>query len=87
MVNQTAIQNAINEVIEYTNTRIIGWYENAKSDYGIVGAGKAHYNKDNNEVVVEYTENGESKTWSMAYYPEYLREPMSWVYNCWSELA
>jgi len=80
--------NQIHEMINYTNQRIGSWYVNAKKDFGVKGSGKAHYSKENNEVVVEYTENGVQSTWKMAYYPEYIKEQsINWVYNCWSELA
>lgn len=77
----------IQDVIDYTNTMIISWYDLAKRDYGVVGSGKAHYNKDKNCVVVEYVENGEEKQWAMAFYPEYLENGIDWVYKCWQELS
>ena len=77
----------IQNMIEYTNDRILNWYRNAKREYGVIGAGKAHYNKGNDSVVIEYTENGISSTWEMAFYPEYLSNGKDWVFNCWSELA
>jgi len=73
-------------LIEYTNNRIANWYYNAKKDYGVVGHGEVKFTDDS--VIVEYVENGEAKTWSMAFYPEYLKtEKIDWVFNCWSELA
>ena len=77
----------IQDIIDHTDARIVDWYELAKTDFDIIGAGKAHYNKDQNKVVVEYTENGVQTTWEMAWYPEYISNDISWVYNCWSELA
>jgi hypothetical protein len=77
----------IQNVINYTDEKILNWYESAKREYNVIGAGKTHYNKANNEIVVEYTENGDSKTWSMAFYPEYLENGIDWVYKCWQELS
>ena len=78
----------INKMIQYTNDEIKRWYKEASLSYGVRGAGNAHYNKQNNEVVVEYVENGVQQTWRMAYYPEYINEHnISWVFNCWAELA
>ena len=76
-------QNAIN----YTQEKITAWYKDAKKDYNVNGSGTAHYNKVENEVVVEYIEDGVQKTWSMAFYPEYLENGIDWIFNCWSELA
>ena len=78
----------IQAMIEFTNSKIESWYKEVFNSYGIKGAGKAHYNKQNDEVVVEYTENGKQQTWSMPFYPEYLEDNgLSWVFNCWMELA
>jgi hypothetical protein len=73
-------------LIEYTNNRIANWYYNAKKDYGVIGHGKVRFTEDS--VIVDYVENGKEKTWSMAFYPEYLKEQkIDWVFNCWMELA
>ena len=73
-------------LIEYTNNRIANWYYNAKLDYGVIGSGKVRFTEDT--VIVDYIENGESKTWSMAFHPEYLKEQkIDYVFNCWMELA
>ena len=77
----------IQEVINHTDSRIEDWYLTVKREYGVKGAGKTHYNKKENSIVVEYTENGVQKTWSMAFYPEYLSNGINWVFDCWSELA
>jgi len=84
MITEAHIQT----MIQYTNSKIESWYKEVLNTYGIKGSGKAHYNKQSNEVVVEYVENGKQKTWSMAFYPEYLEDNgIAWVYNCWMELA
>ena len=73
-------------LIDYTNNRIAQWYYNAKKDFGVVGSGKVRFTEDS--VIVDYIENGEEKTWSMAFYSEYLKnQKIDWVFNCWSELA
>ena len=74
------------EVISYTNTKLVSWYINAKSDYNVTGSGQLRFTEDS--AIIEYIENGQQKTWSMAFYPEYLQEQkIDWVYNCWMELA
>jgi len=77
------IQNAI----DHTQEKIKTWYEQVKTDYNVIGSGTAHYNKSKNEVVVEHIEDGIQKTWSMAFYPEYLENGIDWIFNCWSELV
>lgn len=83
----TTSNSAIQDIVNYTDDKIITWYKNAKLDYGVVGAGKTHYNKSNDSIVVEYTENGVCKTWEMAFYEEYVENGIDWVYRCWQELA
>lgn len=87
MCQQKTENMTINEIIKHTDSRIEEWYVSAKRDYNVKGAGKAHYNKKENSIVVEYTENGVQKTWSMAFYPEYISNGINWIFNCWSELA
>lgn len=80
--------NTIQEVVDYTNQRIKGWYQSAAEQGLCKGAGTCHYNKANNEIVVEYTEDGVQATWRMAFYEEYLADnDINWVYHCWMELA
>ena len=79
---------SIENLIEYTNLELVRWYENVKSEYGVIGFGETKYNESNNTITVDYTEEGTQNTWSMAFYPEYLKEQkISWVFNCWMELA
>jgi hypothetical protein len=73
-------------VTDYTNNKIANWYLNAKKEYGVIGSGKVRFTSDS--VIVDYTENGEDKSWSMAFYPEYLKDhKIDYIFNCWSELA
>lgn len=78
---------AIEKVINYTNVRIRNWYRTVKKDHDVDGSGKAFYNEAENKVVVEYTENGEAKTWEMAFYPEYLSSGLGYIFHCWGSLA
>ena len=74
------------ELTIFTNTQISNWYENALIDYGVVGSGSVSFTEDS--VIVDYIENGTKKNWSMAFYPDYLKEQkIDWVYNCWSSMA
>ena len=77
----------IKDIINFTDEKNSNWYANAKRDYGVVGSGKTSYDAEENEITVEYIENGENKSWSMAFYPEYLSNGIDWVFNCWSELS
>ena len=73
-------------LIEYTNKRISNWYVNARIDYGVIGHGKLRF--EDNKAIVDYVENGEQKTWSMPFYPEYLKEQkINWIFDCWMSLG
>lgn len=78
----------IQGLIEYTNSEIDRWYENVRKEYGVIGFGDTKYDKDNDQIVIEYTEDGNSNTWSLPFYEEYLKtQKISWVFDCWTELA
>lgn len=78
----------IQGLIEYTNSEIDRWYENVRKEYGVIGFGDTKYDKDNDQIVIEYTEEGNSNTWSLPFYEEYLKtQKISWVFDCWTELA
>lgn len=78
----------IQGLIEYTNSEIDRWYENVKEEYGVIGFGNAKYDKENDQIVVEYTEDGNANTWSLPFYEEYLKsQKISWVFDCWTELV
>jgi len=74
------------KLIAYTNFRLNNWYANVYEEYGVIGSGSVRFTNDS--VIVDYIENGVKKEWSMAFYPEYLKQQaIDWVFNCWSELA
>ena len=74
------------KVIDHTNKKIKGWYKNAKQDHGVVGRGKTSIKDD--EIIVDYVENGKKKSWSMAYYPSYVDDNgLDYFYNVWMEQA
>jgi hypothetical protein len=74
------------KLANYTNSRIENWYRNAKLDYGVTGHGKVRFGE--NEVFIDYTENGVEKTWSMAFYPEYiLNNGISYIFDVWMDEA
>lgn len=78
----------IQGLIEYTNSEIDRWYENVRKEYGVIGFGDTKYDKGNDQIVIEYTEDGNSNTWSLPFYEEYLKtQKISWVFDCWTELA
>ena len=70
-------------LINYTNERLNNWYKNAKQDFNVVGSATCKI--EGNGFIVNYTENGVSKTWSMAFYPEYVSENgLNYFFDCWS---
>lgn len=76
---KTQIQN-------YTNNKLNNWYKNAKIDYNLTGFGTTKIM--GNEIKIDFTENGVSKTWSMAFYPEYATDNgLDYFFNVWSEEA
>lgn len=77
----------IQDIVNITDSKIINWYSNAKSEYGVIGSGKTSYCSIKKEISVVYTENGITNNWSMDFYPEYIRNGNNWVFNCWQELA
>lgn len=79
---------SIQEMLTWTNYRLAQWYEQVKTDYNIEGTAIAIHSADTNEVIINYTENGKSHIWSMAFYPEYcIEQKIDYVFMCWSELA
>ena len=73
-------------LIDYTNERLQNWYYNVKKDYGVIGSGSVRFTDDS--AIVDYIEDGIKKEWSIAFYPEYLKDhKMDYIFNCWSELA
>jgi len=80
-------EQKITAMIAHTNERINAWYESTLEFHGLEGKGFATYNEAENKVTVEYTEEGEDKVWSMAFYPEYISNGFNYVYNCWMEQA
>lgn len=70
--------------IQTTNAKLIGWYRNAKLDYGVIGSAKARI--DGNMFVIDYTENGVEKTWSMQFWAE-ERYDFDYFYDVWMEQA
>ncbi len=83
----TTANNSIETtVINTTNQKISEWYTKAAVDCGVVGQGACRIEGD--QIIVDYTENGEEKTWSMAYYPEYVEDNgVNYFYNVWEEEA
>lgn len=69
----------------HINKKLANWYLNAKRDHGIVGSGSVRF--ENELAIIDYIENGVSKTWSMVFYPEYISNGLDWVYDVWMEEA
>ena len=74
------------KLINYTNARLKNWYKNAKLDYNVTGSATARI--ENNTFIIDYVENGISKTWQMCFYVEYLDcMEIDYFYNVWMEEA
>lgn len=74
------------QIENYTNNKLNNWYKNAKLDFNVYGSGTTKIEK--NEIKINYTENGVSKIWSMAFYPEYATENgLGYFFNVWAEQA
>jgi len=83
MINTTT---KINALISNTNAKINSWYETAKEDHGVIGKGQARVELETNILIIDYNEDGETKSWNMPFYVEYLdTESINFFYNCWAE--
>ncbi|ASK29752.1 hypothetical protein CEY12_06365 [Chryseobacterium sp. T16E-39] len=69
------------EVITYTNEKLNDWYKKAK-EYGVNGVAIAFLH--NNQIVIDYSENGVNGRFSLDHYED---EAMDYVFNVWSEEA
>jgi hypothetical protein len=72
----TTIQNTIN----HTNAKLATWYSNVKLDFNVIGNGKAIYNEHNNEVVINYVENGVKAKWSHYFHQDFN---INTIFNIW----
>ena len=71
-------------LINFTNAKLNNWYTNAKLDYNVDGF--ATTSIDGDKITINYTENGVSKTWSMAFYIDYvLDNGLDYFFNVWAE--
>lgn len=70
----------IQQVIDYTNFKLQDWYKNVKIDYGVDGKGRCTY--ENNNVVINYTEDGVEKQWQYGFYSDERKE---FYFNVWME--
>lgn len=70
-------------LVNYTNSRLKNWYETAKLEYNVIGSG--HLKIENDRAIINYTENGEDKVWSMFFVPEYLNNGIDYIFNVWMD--
>lgn len=71
------------KLIQHTNQKLKNWYDNAKLDYDVIGTAKAVI--ENGLFIINYTENGIQKKWSVPFYTEYLSLDINYFFNVWSE--
>ena len=72
------------QYLAQTNSRLIGWYNNALIDYGVKGSATARIEEDT--ILIEYIENGVSNKWSMCFYVE-NQEELNYYFSVWAEEA
>jgi hypothetical protein len=73
-------------LINYTNNKLNNFYKNANLDYGVNG--NANTLVEGNKITIHFNENGVSKSWSMAFYPDYVAENgLDYFFNVWMEEA
>lgn len=70
--------------IQTANAKLNNWYKNAKIDYNVIGSATARV--VGNMFVIDYTENGEVKTWSMQFWIE-ERYDFDYFFNVWMSEA
>ncbi len=72
------------QVENHTNARLNNWYKEVKETYGVTGF--ADTKIDGDKITINYTENNVEKTWSMAFYPEYVTDnSLDYFFNVWAE--
>jgi len=72
------------QVENHTNAKLNNWYKEVKTTYGVVGFATTKI--EGNEITISYTENKVEKTWSMAFYPEYVTDNgLDYFFNVWAE--
>ena len=73
------------QIINYTNSRLANWYKEVKESYNVIGSGSLTINNDEAKIV--FTEDGVTKTFSMAFYDEYESFGIDYIFNIWMENA
>ena len=84
-VEQTKIILKMTSIITTTNQKLNAWYKNAEIDFDIKGSAQAKI--ENNNFIINYTENGVSKKWQTPFYPEYADFGEDYFFRCWAEEA
>jgi len=70
----------------YTNAKLNNWYKEVKKSYGITGFASTKI--EGNKISITYNESGVEKTWSMAFYPEYVIDNgLNYFFDVWAEEA
>jgi hypothetical protein len=81
MNTQQLTAKALN-VVNYTNKRLDAWYKNAKEDYDVNGFGVATFDKENNSIVVNFTENNVCSKFTIE---DWADEAIEYAFNVWME--
>lgn len=73
----------LENILDYTNMRLVNWYVNAQKDFGVIGEGKAEIKEDT--LVINYIEDGVKKNWSRKIYMDDLRyTPVNYFFEIWA---
>ena len=70
----------IQEVINYTNIKLVDWYDNTKRDYNVNG--EAYCNYKDGLIVINYIEDGVKSEWNHGFYND---EEKDYWFNIWAE--
>lgn len=72
------------QLIQHVNAKLVGWYKNAKRDYGVIGEGKASIKED--RFIIDYVEDGVKKTWEICHHLQYIIDAgFNYYYEVWQE--
>ena len=77
-----AENSEVKAVAQYLSSKITGWYENARIDYGVNGKFLSCKAEGENGIRINWEENGKEYTMVINWFTEYTTEHL---YNIWME--
>lgn len=77
------MKTKIQRIVDCTNASLIGWYQLAQEDYGIIGSAVTSYNEEEQAIEIRTIENGHKlPLFSQKYFED---QPIGWVFDLWCE--